>query len=94
MTISIRPYPISERITDRIFKIIVNGEAINTLMDRLKPAFIKYKEISKKRGKVYGFFIDLKAAFGQEDSMERNEGEDIRRGLTEQKKYTNRLKMQ
>jgi len=34
-------YPVSERITDRIFKIIVNGEAINISVDRLKPAFIE-----------------------------------------------------
>jgi len=35
------PYPVSERITDRIFKIIVNGEAVNISVDRLKPAFIE-----------------------------------------------------
>jgi len=34
-------YPVSERIIDRIFKIIVNGEAINISMDRFKPAFIE-----------------------------------------------------
>jgi len=34
-------YPVSERITDRIFKIIVNGEAVNNSVDRLKPAFIE-----------------------------------------------------
>jgi len=34
-------YPISERIIDRIFKIIVNGEAVNNSVDRFKPAFIE-----------------------------------------------------
>jgi len=54
------------------------------------------KEISKKKGKVYGFFLDLKATF---DKMDRKilwkamEETDIRRGLIE-KKSTNRLKMQ
>jgi len=35
------PYLISKKITDRIFKIIVNGKAINILVDRLKPTFIE-----------------------------------------------------
>jgi len=34
-------YPVSERITDRVFKIIVHGEAVNVSVDRLKPAFIE-----------------------------------------------------
>jgi len=47
------------------------------------------KEISKKRGKMYGFFIDLKAAFDKVDrkilwrAMEKR---DIRRGLIERVK--------
>jgi len=35
------PYPVSERIIDRIFKIIVNGEAVNISVDRLKSAFVE-----------------------------------------------------
>lgn len=35
------PYPVSERITDRIFKILVKGEATNISVDRLKPAFLE-----------------------------------------------------
>jgi len=34
-------HPISERITDRIYQIIVNGEAINISVARHKPAFIE-----------------------------------------------------
>jgi len=32
---------LSERITDRIFKIILNGEATSILVDRLKSTFIE-----------------------------------------------------
>jgi len=35
------PYPVSERITDRICKIIVNGEIVNISVDQLKSAFIE-----------------------------------------------------
>jgi len=35
------PYPVSKRITDRVFKIIVHGEAVNVSVDRLKSAFIE-----------------------------------------------------
>jgi len=34
-------YPVSERIIDRIFKIIINEKAINISMDRLKTTFIE-----------------------------------------------------
>jgi len=47
------------------------------------------KEISKKRGEMYGFFIDLKAAFDKVDKKilwRAMEERDIRRGLIERVK--------
>jgi len=47
------------------------------------------KEISKKRGKMYGFFVDLKAAFDKVDRKilwKAMEERDIRRRLIERKK--------
>jgi len=47
---------------------------------------ITNKEINKKRGKMYKFFIDLKAAFDKIDGKilwRAMEKRDIRRGLIE-----------
>ncbi|XP_025261922.1 uncharacterized protein LOC112637135 [Camponotus floridanus] len=91
------PYPVSERITDHVFKVLIKGEAVNISVDRFKPVFMEARfeeegesssmqatETTKLRvyPRVYSRGSDVTSIHPSNDDLEISRGQTTGRPIT------------